>query len=103
MSLSHEARRKMRKCSALLPEPGGEVVCGLLDELDKLAPALGPREREYLVYAEEHLTTDTLEFDELPSVCMGPSVDRSGEDGAWVRGWVWVSRADLPSKEDEGV
>jgi hypothetical protein len=27
---------KQRRCSHLLPAPGGEVVCGLLDEIEKL-------------------------------------------------------------------
>ena len=33
--------KKMRACSALLPDPGGEVVRECLDEIERLRTALG--------------------------------------------------------------
>ena len=60
-----------------------------------------PRELEYAAHVRHELRfNDDIEIDSDVAISMGPSVDASGENGAWVRTWRWVSREELV---DEGV
>jgi hypothetical protein len=54
-----------------------------------------PLEQAYSDYACEHLVSEgDLEFDEGCPVSLS---EGEGEDGAYVQGWKWVSRDELPA------